>query len=68
MIGEKQYQEFLKPKMQEERSSGNEFSKAIDEMLFELMKSSERQKILLKMNSKREGKEKIVDGKNNILL
>jgi flagellar biosynthesis chaperone FliJ len=56
MIGEKQYQEFLNPKMQEERSSGNEFSKAIDEMLFELMKSSERQKILLKMNSKREEK------------
>lgn len=40
MIGERQYQEFLKPEMQEERSFGNELSKAIDEMLFELMKSS----------------------------
>ncbi|MFT3919992.1 relaxase/mobilization nuclease domain-containing protein [Cloacibacterium sp.] len=40
MIGEQQYQEFLKPEMQEERSLGNELSKAIDEMLFELMKSS----------------------------
>ncbi len=30
--------------MQEERSSGNELSKAIDEMLFELMKSSGKAK------------------------
>ena len=40
MIGERQYQEFLKPEMQEERSFGNELSKAIDEMLFDIMKSS----------------------------
>lgn len=39
MIGEQQYQRFLNPEIQKERSSGNEFSKAIDEMLFELMKS-----------------------------
>ena len=40
MIGEQQYQRFLNPEIQKERSSGNEFSKAIDEMLFELMKST----------------------------
>ena len=40
MIGEQQYQRFLNPEIQKERSSGNELSKAIEEMLFELMKSS----------------------------
>ena len=40
MIGEQQYQRFLNPEIQKERSSGNELSKAINEMLFELMKSS----------------------------
>ncbi|MGB4447529.1 MAG: relaxase/mobilization nuclease domain-containing protein [Cloacibacterium sp.] len=40
MIGEQPYQRFLNPEIQKERSSGNEFSKAIEEMFFELMKSS----------------------------
>lgn len=40
MIGEQQYQRFLNPEILKERSFGNELSKAIDEMLFELMKSS----------------------------
>lgn len=44
MIGEQQYQGFLNPEIQKERSSGNELSKAIDEMLFELMKSSGKAK------------------------
>jgi hypothetical protein len=58
MIGEQQYQEFLKPKMQEERSSGNEFSKAIDEMLFELMKSSGTAKDLAENELKKRRKKR----------
>ncbi|WP_187477707.1 relaxase/mobilization nuclease domain-containing protein [Amniculibacterium sp. G2-70] len=44
MIGEKKYQEFLNPQLrtaqQSENKEGNELKKAVNEMLFELMKST----------------------------
>ena len=44
MIGEKKYQEFLNPQLQtaqqSENKEGGEFKKAVNEMLFELMKST----------------------------
>lgn len=42
MIGEKQYQEFLNPQLEttKENKEGNELKKAVNEMFFELMKSS----------------------------
>ena len=42
MIGEKQYQEFLNPQLEntKQNKEGNELKKAVDEMFFELMKSS----------------------------
>jgi len=42
MIGEKQYQEFLSPQLEttKENKEGNELKKAVNELFFELMKSS----------------------------
>ncbi|AZA79681.1 MULTISPECIES: relaxase/mobilization nuclease domain-containing protein [Weeksellaceae] len=46
MIGEKQYQEFLNPQLEstKENKEGNELKKAVNEMFFELMRSSANSK------------------------
>lgn len=48
MIGEKQYQEFLNPQLEttqeKEAKEGNELKKAVNEMFFELMRSSANSK------------------------
>ncbi|UMQ41539.1 relaxase/mobilization nuclease domain-containing protein [Chryseobacterium sp. Y16C] len=60
MIGEKQYQEFLNPQLEttKENREGNELKKAVNEMFFELMKSSGNSKDPAENELKRRRKKK----------